>query len=99
MLAEHSPAPRPKLSRHWRQAGWPGALGVVLLVLMLLAFHQVMHWSVAQAQVRHAGVAAQAEALWRCRVSSGRLPCDAAALSGGPTLPAPVARLDVSNGP
>ena len=60
------------------RAGWLGAVGLVLLPLMLWAFYQVMHASVTQAQVRHASAAAQAEAQWRCRLSSVRQPCDAA---------------------
>lgn len=98
-MTSHPPATAGRLARHLRHAGWPGALGLVLLALLLLAFHQVMHWSVAQAQVRHAGMAARADALWRCRVSSGRLPCDVAAVSGGPAEPAVIGRLDLSDRP
>ena len=72
---------RHRLRHLVRRAGWPGVLGLLMLVLMLLAFYQVVHWSVLQAQLRHASVAAQADARWRCRLDSGRLPCDRSGLA------------------
>lgn len=69
------------MRHHLHRAGWLGAVGLLLLPLVLLAFYQVMRASVTQAQVRHASVAAEADARWRCRLTSGRQPCDGASLA------------------
>ena len=82
---------RHRLQHHLRSAGWLGVVGLVLLPLMLLAFYQVMRASVTQAEVRHASVAAEADALWRCRLTSRRQPCEGASLArvnGAATLAA-----------
>lgn len=90
-----TPPWRRRLGQHMHRAGWLGALGLVLLPLMLMAFYQVMRSSVTQAQVRHASAAAQAEAQWLCRISSARQPCGSSSESHleGPGAKAAIARI------
>ena len=45
---------------------WLGLLGSLMIMGMLLTFHQVVHGAVQQGELRHKAKAAYAEASWRC---------------------------------
>ena len=52
----------------------PGALGVLAILGLLLAFHQVVSGSVEQGEQRRAAAALKGEATWRCNaIASLRL--------------------------
>jgi hypothetical protein len=66
------------LQRWWHQLPvavrarvWPGILATLVIVGMLLAFHQVVRAAVQQSELRHKAIAMQAEATWRCNAMSG----------------------------
>lgn len=50
---------------------WQALLGTVIIVGMLLAFHQVVHGAVQQGALRHKATAAHTEATWRCNALQG----------------------------
>ena len=52
-----------------RTAVWPGALAALLVVGLLVAFHQVVQGAVDQAMLRRQTAALHAEADWRCRTA------------------------------
>lgn len=88
------------LQQRWRQspAGahspvWLTLLGAVLIVGMLLAFHQVVHGAVQQGALRHKAIAAHTEAARRCNALQGPVAGSCllklnAAYGGGTELPA-----------
>lgn len=45
---------------------WLGLLASLMIVGMLLTFHQIVHGAVQQGELRHKAKAAYAEASWRC---------------------------------
>jgi hypothetical protein len=49
---------------------WPAAVAALMAFLLLLAFQQVVATGVQQADLRRAAVAAQVEAVWRCKLLS-----------------------------
>ena len=51
---------------------WLVILGSVIILGMLLAFHQVVHDAVQQGELRHKTNALQAEAVGRCHILQGR---------------------------
>lgn len=55
-----------------RSPVWPGLLGALLIVGMLLAFHQVVHGAVQQGALRHKATAVHADATWRCNALPGQ---------------------------
>lgn len=50
---------------------WPRILAALLILGMLLAFHQVVREAVQQSELRHKATAIQAAATWRCRTLGG----------------------------
>lgn len=72
-------APQQSLQRPWHRlpAGmpspiWSSMLGALLILGMLLAFHQVVHGAVQQGALRQHANAVQAEATWRCNALPGQ---------------------------
>lgn len=51
---------------------WLGLLGSLMIMGMLLTFHQVVHGAVQQGELRHKATAAYVEASWRCNVLQGQ---------------------------
>ena len=51
---------------------WSTLLGSLIIVGMLLAFHQVVHGAVQQGELRNKSNALHAEATWRCKILPGR---------------------------
>ena len=51
---------------------WSIILGSLIILGMLLAFHQVVHGAVQQGELRHKANALHAEATWRCKILPGR---------------------------
>lgn len=51
---------------------WPTILGSLIILGMLLAFHQVVHEAVQQSELRHKTNALHAEATGRCKILRGR---------------------------
>lgn len=51
---------------------WSTILGSLIILGMLLAFHQVVHGAVQQGELRHKTNALHAEATWRCKILPGR---------------------------
>lgn len=49
-----------------RSVPWTGALAVIAILGLLLAFHQVVSGSVQQGEQRRAAEALKGEATWRC---------------------------------
>ena len=67
-----------KLQWWWRQLPtaarapiWPRILAALLILGMLLAFHQVVSGVVQQGELRHKATAMQAAAAWHCRTLGG----------------------------
>lgn len=67
-----------RLQRWWQQLPtevrepiWPRLLAAVLILGLLLAFHQVVSGAVQQSELRHKATAMQAAATWRCRTLGG----------------------------
>jgi hypothetical protein len=67
-----------RLQRWWHQLPtgvrspiWPGLLAALIILGMLLAFHQVVVGAVQQGELRHKVSAMQAEAAWRCNSLRG----------------------------
>jgi len=65
------------LQRWWHQLPaavrarvWPGILATLVMLGMLLAFHQVVRAAVQQSELRLKATAVQAEATWRCHAMS-----------------------------
>jgi hypothetical protein len=50
---------------------WPSILAALLILGMLLAFHQVVSGAVEQSELRAKATAMQAAATWRCRTLRG----------------------------
>ncbi len=72
-------APRHELRRRWHRlpAGghspvWPVFWAALIILGMLLAFHQLVRGAVQQSESRHKAVAMRAEAAWRCNSLKGR---------------------------
>jgi hypothetical protein len=55
-----------------RSPVWSTILGGLIILGLLLAFHQVVHEAVQQGELRHKAYALQAEATWRCKVLPAR---------------------------
>lgn len=55
-----------------RSPVWSTILGSLIILGLLLAFHQVVHEAVQQGELRHKAYALQAEATWRCKVLPAR---------------------------
>ena len=53
-----------------RRTQWPMALAVAVALVLLVAFYQVVTQVVAQANDRHAAVAALAELAWKCKTQT-----------------------------
>lgn len=51
---------------------WSTLLGSLVILGMLLAFHQVVHGAVQQGQLRHKANALQTAAIARCNILRGR---------------------------
>ncbi len=51
---------------------WLTVLGSLVILGMLMAFHQVVHGAVQQGQLRHKAIALQAGAIGRCHILPGR---------------------------
>lgn len=47
---------------------WPVILATLIIVGMLLAFHQVVRGAVQQSELRHKTAAMHAEVTWRCKI-------------------------------
>lgn len=45
---------------------WPGLLATLIIVAMLLAFHQVVRGAVQQGELQHQASALHSAATWRC---------------------------------
>lgn len=54
-----------------RSPVWPGILSALIILGMLLTFHQVVRGVVQQSELRHQATAQRAEATWRCRALPG----------------------------
>lgn len=50
---------------------WPAMLGGLMILSLLLAFHQVVQGAVEQGELRHKATAVHAEATWRCNILPG----------------------------
>lgn len=68
-----------RLQRWWqhlpaevRQPIWPRLLAALLILGLLLAFHEVVRGAVQQSELRHKATATQAAAIWRCRTLAAR---------------------------
>jgi hypothetical protein len=55
-----------------RSPVWPNILGALIIVGMLLAFHQVVHGAVQQSALRHKASAVHGEATQRCNALQGQ---------------------------
>lgn len=55
-----------------RSPAWPGILGTLVILAMLLAFHQVVLGAVQRGALRHKATAMHAEASWRCNALQGQ---------------------------
>jgi hypothetical protein len=51
-----------------RSPGWPVILATLVILGMLLAFHQVVRGAVQQSEVRHKAAHMHAEVTWRCKI-------------------------------
>jgi len=51
-----------------RAPGWPVILATLVILGMLLAFHQVVRGAVQQSEVRHKAAHMHAEVTWRCKI-------------------------------
>lgn len=58
---------RRRLPARVRSRVWPAILATLIILGMLLAFHQLVREAVRQSELRHKAVALHAEATWRCR--------------------------------
>lgn len=47
---------------------WPVILATLIILGMLLAFHQVVRGAVQQSELRHKTAAMHAEVTWRCKI-------------------------------
>ncbi|MFZ3081145.1 hypothetical protein [Rhodoferax ferrireducens] len=71
---------RQRMLRQWwyrlpaglRSPVWSTILASLIILGLLLAFHQVVHEAVQQGELRHKAYALQAEATWRCKVLPAR---------------------------
>ncbi|WPC68258.1 hypothetical protein SBP18_07065 [Rhodoferax ferrireducens] len=81
-------AARQRMLRQWwyrlpaglRSPVWSTILGSLIILGLLLAFHQVVHEAVQQGELRHKAYALQAEATWRCKVLPARSASDSCLL-------------------
>lgn len=89
LTARTTPGPvvrRP--SEHWTQTvwsgPWPGVVGALAVLILLLAFSHVVSLGVQQGELRRQTMARQALQMWRCDAAPQRLPgsCAADANSG-----------------
>lgn len=55
-----------------RSPVWSTILGSLIILGLLLAFHQVVHEAVQQGELRHKAYALQAQATWRCKIMPAR---------------------------
>ena len=62
----------PRLPAVGQAPVWPVILATLLILGMLLAFHQLVRGVVRQSELRHKAVALHAEATWRCNNLRGR---------------------------
>jgi len=67
-----------ELQQWWRQLPaavhsqiWPMILAALIILGMLLAFHQVVSGAVLQSELRHKATAMKAQATWRCHSLRG----------------------------
>jgi len=51
---------------------WPAVLASVAVLVMLVAFDQVVRGAVIQSELRRQAAAVHAEAAWRCKALRGR---------------------------
>ena len=72
-VASDSAAPQQAAPARWsrlpstvRSPVWPGIVGVLISLAMLLAFYQVVHDAVQQGATRLQAAAIRNEASWRC---------------------------------
>jgi hypothetical protein len=72
-LPARSRAPGGSLADWWRSLPgalrapvWPGALAALLILGLLLGFHQVVRDAVRQGEALRMTAASRAEAVWRC---------------------------------
>ena len=58
---------RHRLPARVRSQVWPAILATLIILGMLLAFHQLVRGALRQSELRHKVVALHAEATWRCK--------------------------------
>jgi hypothetical protein len=54
-----------------RSPAWPTAFAALIVVFLLLAFHQVVRGAVHQGELLRMATASHSEAAWRCSALSG----------------------------
>jgi hypothetical protein len=54
-----------------RSPVWPGLLATLIVLGMLMAFHQVVRGAVQQGELRQQAIATHAAATWRCNALNG----------------------------
>jgi len=54
-----------------RARAWPAAFAGLVIVALLLSFHQVVRQSVEQGEILRMSAATRAEAVWRCNALRG----------------------------
>ena len=57
-----------RLPARARSPGLPVVLAVLIILGMLLAFHQVVRGAVQQSELRHKAAAMHTEVTWRCNI-------------------------------
>ncbi len=77
---------------------WLALCGSVIILGMLMTFHQVVHGAVQQGELRHKNSAAHTEATWRCKTLQGTVATGSCLLQlntayGEAALEAPAAML------
>ena len=50
-----------------RTPAWPASLAALVILALLLGFHQVVHQSVRQGEVLRMSASTHADATWRCK--------------------------------
>ncbi len=55
-----------------RLRGWPLLVAILVLLGMLLAFHQVVRGGLQLSELRHRAMAVHAKAIWHCNSLQGR---------------------------
>jgi len=51
-----------------RSPGWPVILATLIILGLLLTFHQVVRGAVQQSELRHKAAAKHTEVTWRCKL-------------------------------